>query len=276
MVSQFEVPIFPNAGDVVVEFSNLNSSFFAVLRPLLRSGILALQQFHLAVQGCQKSGSSDKLSIRGCQILGQSQIDTQSIPMRLGVWYRYIRLYCDNYLPSIRFPQHPCLLNRKPVWDRSVQVNGHLSDFGQSYLPTRNRIGLELRKQHGLHLSKLLEARKAKPPLLEIIPSLVQSTDSSLQNLRGGFSQFREFFLRFGKCVLLVVVGRKWLVGWNDIFTFQRTIIQTTLTGIHPIFDFPQSVVVHLARNFQPTQHCLLLVSVGINSVAVVHDKSHA
>lgn len=43
MVSQLELPILPNVSDVIVEFGNLDSSFFAVLRTLLRSGILALQ-----------------------------------------------------------------------------------------------------------------------------------------------------------------------------------------------------------------------------------------
>ncbi len=44
MVSQFELPIFPNVSDVVVEFGNTDTSLFAVFRTLFRSGILALQQ----------------------------------------------------------------------------------------------------------------------------------------------------------------------------------------------------------------------------------------
>src|SRR5919199_166084 len=276
MVSQLELPVFPNASNVVVERSHLNSSFLAVLRTLFRSGILALQQFQLAVQGCQESGSSDKLSMRGCQEFLQSQINTNGITMRLSVWYRYIRLYRDYYLPPIRFPQYPCLLGHKPFWDGSVQVDGHLPDFGESNLPPCNRVGFELGKQHGRHLSKLLETWKAKPSLLEVVPSIMQSTNGCLQNLRRCFSQQREFFLRLGKRVLLSVIGGKRFVGWNDIFSFQRTIIQTTFTRIHPIFDFSQSVVVRLTRNFQPMQHCLLLGGVGINSVAVVHNQCHS
>src|SRR5919202_2879722 len=85
MLSQLELPVFPNTRDVIVELGNLNSSFLAVLRTFFRSGILALQQFQLAVQGCQESGSSNQLSIRGCQKFLQSQINTNSITMRLSV-----------------------------------------------------------------------------------------------------------------------------------------------------------------------------------------------
>src|SRR4028118_21974 len=72
MVSQFELPIFPNICNVVVEPGNLDSSFLAVLRTLFCSGIVALQQFKLAVQRCQESGATDKLLVRGCQKLLQS------------------------------------------------------------------------------------------------------------------------------------------------------------------------------------------------------------
>src|SRR4028119_2420229 len=273
MVSQFELPILPNSSDVVVESGNLDSSFLTVLRTLFRSGILTLQQFQLAVQGCQESRSSNKLFIRGCQKLGQSQVDTQGISMRLSVRYRHIRLNCYYNFPPISFPQYPCLFNHKPLWDRSMQVDRHLPNFGQAYLPSRNGVDFELRKQHGLDLSKLLEARKAKPPRLKIIPSLMQSANGSLQNLRRGFAQQRKRFLRFGKFVLLNVIGREWLVGWNDVFSLQRTIISTTFTRIDPIFDFSQGVVINLARNFQPMKHRFFLVGVGINSVAVVQDR---
>src|SRR5919199_3564018 len=207
MVSQLQLPIFPNTSDVVVESGNTDTSFLAVFRTLQSSGILALQQFKLAVQGCQESGSSNELSIRGCQEFLQSQINTQRIAVRLSVWYRYIRLYCYHHFPPIRFSQHPRLFDHKSFWNGSMQVDGHLSNLGKS--------------------------------------------------------------------VLLSVIGRKWLVGWNDVFSLQRTIIQTTFTRIYPLFDFPQSVVVHLTRNLQPMQHCLLLCGIGINSVAVVHNQSH-
>jgi len=120
-----------------------------------------------------------------------------------------------------------------------------------------------------------LKRGKPAPPRLKIIPSIMQSTNGSLQNLRRGFAQQRERFLRFGKFVLLSVIGREWLVGWNDVFSLQRTIVQTTFTRIDPIFDFWQSVVINLARNFQPMKHRFFLAGVGINSVAVVHDQSH-
>jgi len=121
-----------------------------------------------------------------------------------------------------------------------------------------------------------LKRGKPAPPRLKIIPSVMQSANGSLQNLRRGFAQQRELFLRFGKFILLSVIGREWLVGWNDVFSLQRTIVQTTFTRIDPIFDFSQSVVINLARNFQPMKHRFFLAGVGINSVAVVHDQSHA
>ena len=120
-----------------------------------------------------------------------------------------------------------------------------------------------------------LKRGKPAPPRLKIIPSVMQSANGSLQNLRRGLAQQRELFLRFGKFILLSVIGREWLVGWNDVFSLQRTIAQTTFTRIDPIFDFSQSVVINLARNFQPMKHRFFLVGVGINSVAVVHDQSH-
>jgi hypothetical protein len=43
MVGQFELPIFPNLRNVVVESGNFDSSFLAVFRTFFRSGILALQ-----------------------------------------------------------------------------------------------------------------------------------------------------------------------------------------------------------------------------------------
>src|SRR4028119_681862 len=107
MVGQFELPIFPNTGDVVVKSGNLDSSLLAVLRTLFRSGIVALQQLELAVQRHQESGSSNEFSIRCCQKLFQSQVDTQCIPMRLSIGYRHIRLYGDKYFPPIRLPQYP-------------------------------------------------------------------------------------------------------------------------------------------------------------------------
>jgi len=155
MVSQLELPIFANASNVVVESSNLDSSFFAVFRTLFRSGLLALQQFKLAVQGCQESRSSNKLFIRGCQEFLQSQVNTQRITMRLSIWYRHVRLYCDHCFPPIRFPQNRCLLNHKTIWDGAMQVDRYLPKFRQAYLPSRNGVGFELRKQHGREIPKL-------------------------------------------------------------------------------------------------------------------------
>ena len=43
-----------------------------------------------------------------------------------------------------------------------MQVDGYFPNLGQADLPPRHWIGFELRKQHRLHLSKLLEAWKAK------------------------------------------------------------------------------------------------------------------
>jgi len=99
-----------------------------------------------------------------------------------------------------------------------MQVDGYLPDFGQADLPPCNRVGFELRKQHGLHLSKLLEAWKAKSSFLEVVPSVMQTTDRCLQNLRRGFSQQREFFLRLAKFVLLNVV--RWeMAYWREWYT---------------------------------------------------------
>jgi len=96
-----------------------------------------------------------------------------------------------------------------------MQVDGYLPDFGQADLPPCNRVGFELRKQHRLHLSKLLEAWKAKSYFLEVVPSVMQTTDGCLQNLRRGFSQQREFFLRLAKFVLLNVI-RCEMADWRE------------------------------------------------------------
>ena len=235
--------------------ATLIRAFSRFLEPFFRSGILALQQFQLAVQGCQESRSSNKLFIRGCQKLRQSQVNTQRIDLRLSIWYRHVRLNCDttsNHL--FAFLNTRACLTTNPSGIGRCKLIGIFPSLGKLDLPSRNGIGFELRKQHGLHLSKLLEAGKAKPPLLKIIPSVMQSPNSSLQNLRRGFTQLRKLFLRLGKCVLLNVIGGKWLVCWNDVFSLQRTIVQTTFTRIHPILDFSQSVVIDLAGNFQPMQ----------------------
>ena len=58
-----------------------------------------------------------------------------------------------------------------------MQVDGHLSNLGKRNLPTCNWVSLELREQHGLDLSKLLEAWKAESSVLEIIPSIMQSAN---------------------------------------------------------------------------------------------------
>ena len=182
----------------------------------------------------------------------------------------------DEDFSSTRFPQYPCLLDHKTLWDRSMQVDGHFPNFGKVDLPSSNWVSFELRKQQGLDLSKLFEAWKSKPSFLEILPSVMQTPNGCLQNLRRGNTEFWELFLRLGKCVLLDVIGRKGFVGWNDVLSFQRTIIQTTFTRIDPIFDFSQGIVIDLARYLQPMKHYLFLASIGINSVAVVHDQSHA
>jgi len=67
-----------------------------------------------------------------------------------------------------------------------MQVDGYLRDFGQADLPPCNRVGFELRKQHGLHLSKLLEAWKAKSSFLEVVPSVMQTTVSLFAKLEKG------------------------------------------------------------------------------------------
>jgi|GEM_PF-3338927 len=90
-----------------------------------------------------------------------------------------------------------------------MQVDRHFFYLWQLDSVAINRVVLELGKYKGLELTELFEARKPLSTLLKRFPSIVQSTNRSLQNLRMHLTQMRELLLSFRQGILLTVIRRK-------------------------------------------------------------------
>jgi hypothetical protein len=126
-----------------------------------------------------------------------------------------------------------------------------------------------LREKQRFELSKLLEARKAKPSLLKVFPSSVQLLNSLLENLRRNFTQPRELLLSFWQVVKLLNFSRELYLRREDVLFFQGASIYQALTTVTPIFYLPKCVVVRSSTDLHPLNELLFLGGVWIDSVTV-------
>ena len=134
-----------------------------------------------------------------------------------------------------------------------------------------DRIAFELRIDKRSELPVLFKSGETKTSFHKCFPSVMQSTNRSLQDLRMQCSQIWFFLLGFGQLVLLSLIARKRNISRNNLFPIQRTSIYQTFPRCQPIFHRAQRMIVDLTTGFQPTKHELLLGSVGINSIGEVH-----
>lgn len=152
-----------------------------------------------------------------------------------------------------------------------MHIDWHRANFRKLDVATSNGIVLELWENKRAKLPKFSESRKPKSSFLKRLPSVMQSTNCSLQDLRMHLCQFWFSLFRLGQCVLLSLITGEWYISPNDIFPTQRTPINWGFPRRNPILQLTKSVIVDLATGFQPLHHELLLSCVWINPVGEIH-----
>jgi hypothetical protein len=130
-VSLFVVKVLPGVVDLVIKSGYLNSLFLVILRPFLFSRESALQQFKLALQPLKELRRFYENAVTGCQKLGQPNVNTNRMSVWNWVWNVDITLQRNRGIPSVSFPGNSYLLEGKPYWDRSMQVNWDCSNLGK-------------------------------------------------------------------------------------------------------------------------------------------------
>jgi hypothetical protein len=215
IVGSLKVEVFTSIPNMVMQSGYFDLCFLPVLRTFILSSGSALQQFQLALQSFQKFRTFDCSPVTSSQEFFKSQVNPYSPSMYGSIGNRDIRRNGDDHIPlSISTPRdNPHLFDPKPVWDWAMQVDCHQSNLGQLDLIPSDGIALELWKYKGPKLPILFESRKPKPAFLKRLPSIVQSTNRSLQHLRMQCSQIGVFLLSFGQLVLLSLIARKRSVG---------------------------------------------------------------
>ncbi len=193
--------------------------------------------------------------------------------MRGGVGNGNIELNIDRCIPPISFPQDSYLLDRKPVGDRSMQVNGDCSNLGQLNMQVCYWVFLELRKQQRLELSIFLESGKAKPSFLEVLPTSMQLFDGLLENLRRNLAQSGKFLLGSWQVVKLIDFVGKLQVGRENVLMNKGASINQTLTAIAPIFYLPKCIVECTTADFHPLNECLFLSRVWIYTITMSESQ---
>lgn len=273
-MSLLVVEVLPRVVNFVVKSGNFKALFLVILRPLLFPRKPALQQFQLTLPTLKKLRRLYENAITSCQKLLQPNINSNGITVRNWVGNSHITLQGDRCIPSVSFPQDSYLLDHKPSWDRSMQVDGNRSNLGQQDVRIRYWIFLELGKQQRLELSILLESRKAKPSFLKVLPAFVQLLNCLLKNLRRDFAQSGKFLLRSWQIIKLLNFTRKLQVGREYVFLLQRASVYQALTTIAPILYLSKRIVKCTTTDFHPLNELLFLGGVWIDSIAV-SDSQH-
>ena len=270
-VGLFVVKILPGIVDFVVKPRNFKALFLVVLRPIKFSTQPALQQFQLALQLLKELRRLYENTVTGCQKLLQSNINPDGMTMWNWVRNTDIALKRHRCIPNIGFSQDSHLLDRKSRGNRSVQVDGNCSNFGQFDVQVCYWILFKLGKQQRLELPILLESRKAKSTPVEILPTSMQLLNGLLKNLRRNFTQLRKFFLGSWQVIKLLNFVRKFQLRRKNVFFLQRASINQTLSAIAPILYFPQCIIKCAATDFHPLNQYLLLSGIRIDSVTVIN-----
>jgi hypothetical protein len=294
IMSYFKVKVFATVCNPMMHSGNFDLRLFPILRTLLFSCRSALQQFQLALHRLEKLGALVERAVRSRQESLQSQVNPNRSTMNWGIWNRHLRFNRDDYIPlRCSHPrQDSHLLHFESIGSRAMQVDGHFPDFWQLDEAARcggsprcsdcrseavDGVVFELRKHKRFELTKLFETRESMPTLLKRFPSIVQSANRRLQNLRMHLAQMWELLLSFGQVVLLTMIGRERLISRDNIFLFQRTSVYGTLTRSNPVFELAQGLVIHASAHLKPLQQFNLLSGIWIDSVGVVHGQhSHS
>ena len=273
LMSGLEMEVFAGVGNVMMQSSDLDLSFFPICRTLLFTTCSTLQQFQLAMLRLEKLGAFKKAAIRYRCKSFQSEIDSNGSAMKGDIGNRHIRLNQNHHIPlrSTRLRQYPNLFDCEPIGNGTRQTHGDFPNLGQIDDVSIDGIGFELWKHKRLELSNFLESRESMPPFLKGFPSIVQASNRRLQHLRVDVLDICPRLFEFGQIVLLAMIGRKRNISGNNIFPLDGTPIRQTLTRKSPVLQFTQRTIVNLARRFEPFEHCCRLVKVWINAVGVVH-----
>jgi hypothetical protein len=166
-------------------------------------------------------------ALRSSQEFFQSKVDPDRSSVNGNIGNGYIRRNGNDHIP-LSIPasrDNPDLFDRKPVRDRSVQVNYYCSNLRKLDLVARDWIALELWKYERSKLPIFFESGKPKTAFLKGFPSIMQSTNRSLQDLRMQRSQFRAILLCLWQLVLLPLIAWEWLIRRDNVFLVQRTSI---------------------------------------------------
>jgi len=117
--------------DLVMKSCNFNALFLVILRPPLLPRKPALQQFQLTLQAFKEISRFYNNTAACCQKYFPININLDGMTMRFWVGNTNIELERNRRIPFVSFPQEHHLLDRKPVRDRSMQVNWNCFDLGQ-------------------------------------------------------------------------------------------------------------------------------------------------
>jgi len=138
-------------------------------------------------------------------------------------------------------------------------------------LSTLDGAALELRKEKGSILPKLLKAWEAVTSFLHRCKCPIKLSNDLLQYLRMDSFKSVILFLCYCQSFFLSVIARIRGISRNDVFGLQRASICLTLPRIYSVFTLLQGIVKNPTARLKPAQHLLLLLKVWVDSVSVVH-----
>src|SRR4028119_442218 len=123
LVSGQKVKLTTNVVDMLMERTNLGLPFPVISRTFFLISQFALQPSELALQIHEKARAFYQFSSRYSQELFKSQINANGFTVRHGFRHGNICLQNQLGIPARRFKHNPNLLDFKPVWDGSMQVD---------------------------------------------------------------------------------------------------------------------------------------------------------
>jgi hypothetical protein len=174
---------------------------------------------------------------------------------------------------SLPAPRHLSRHDNKSIRNWTVLIHHYRANFRQFNLLSGNRIRRKLRKPEKTILTDFFKPREFMTSSLKSFPSIVHSFYYVLRHWRMNFLQIRIFFLPLGQLPFWLHIVREWKVRRHDIFPIQRARRQRTFPTVNPVFEVAQTSVIQSPARLQPLKHYRLLVSIWINSVAIVHRQ---
>ena len=236
-MSLLEVKVLAGIVNLMVQQSNFVSGFLVVVRTLLFSAKSTLQQFQLALQTFKKLGGQYLNAITCCQKLFQTNIHANRMSVRDWVRNADIALQSNRGVPSISLLYNAYLLDYETIRNRAMQVDSDCPKFWQEQARFLYRRLLELGKEQGLELPKLLKAWEAMPKFLKSLPASMQLLNNLLQHLAWYLTQSRKVLFGIWQSVKLIDFGGKFLSRRHDVLMMDRTSIYQTLSAIDQSFS---------------------------------------